>query len=79
MLFSHNNSMSSPKPPAKKKQKEEAPEFYSVYKIVNIRKPEIVYSEKLVFVNIDLTREDLATEEDREYGKDRALGAVLDV
>ncbi len=46
---------------------EDAPEFYSVYKIVNIRKPEIVYSEKFVFVNIDLTREDLATEEDRKY------------
>ncbi len=34
--------------------------------MLNEKKPEVVYSEKFVITNIDLTRIDLATEEDKK-------------
>ncbi len=50
---------------------EDFPEFYADYKIVNVRRPEVVYTDKFVITNIDLTRIDLATAGDREYGVDK--------
>ena len=47
-----------------------APEFYATYKILNEHNPKIVYSEKLVISNVDLTRIDLATDVDKEYRTD---------
>ena len=49
----------------------EAPEFYATYKLINVRNPGLVYSDKFVICNIDLTRTDLATEEDRRHGIDK--------
>ena len=48
-----------------------APEFYATYKIINVRKLEVVYSESFVISNIDLTRIDLATPKDKKYGLDK--------
>ena len=48
----------------------DAPEFYATYKLINI-KSDKVYSEKIIISNIDLTRPDLATDEDRRYGLDK--------
>ena len=48
----------------------EAPEFYAVYKVLNEKHPEVVYSDKLIITNIDLNRIDLATDEDRFYKTD---------
>ena len=48
----------------------DAPEFYATYKLINI-KSDKVYSDKLIISNIDLTRPDLATEEDKRYGLDK--------
>ena len=42
------------------------PEFCATFMMLNEKKPEIVYSEKFVITNIDLTRIDLATEEDKK-------------
>ena len=47
------------------------PEFHSTYKVLNTKHPEVVYSEKLIISNIDLTRIDLATEEDRKFKTDK--------
>lgn len=49
---------------------EERPEFYSTYKLINVKNIDQIYSEKLIISNIDLTRPDLATDEDRKYGID---------
>ena len=49
---------------------EDAPEFYATYKLINERNKKKVYSEKLVISNIDLTRPDLATKEDKRYHLD---------
>ena len=48
----------------------EQPEFYSTYKLINVRNIGQIYTEKLIISNVDLTRLDLATEEDRKYGID---------
>ena len=48
----------------------DAPEFYATYKLINERNKNKVYSEKLVISNIDLTRPDLATKEDKRYHLD---------
>ena len=48
---------------------ENAPEFYATYKLMNTRNSRI-YSEKFIISNIDLTRPDLATGEDKRYGLD---------
>ena len=45
------------------------PEFYATYKFINI-KNFISYSDKMRLSVLDLTRIDLATEEDRSYGID---------
>ncbi len=47
---------------------EKYPEFHATYKILNVKKPEVEYSNKFIISNIDLTRIDLATEEDKKYG-----------
>jgi len=44
----------------------EHPEFYSTYQLLNI-KNHMLYSDKLRLSVLDLTRTDLATEEDRSY------------
>ena len=53
---------------------QEKPEFYASYKILNERHPEIVYSEKIGIINIDLTRIDLAEDTDREFRIDLWAG-----
>ena len=45
----------------------EYPEFYSTYKLINVRDVNQVYTEKFVISNVNLTRPDLATEEDKKY------------
>ena len=45
------------------------PEFYATYKFINIKNL-ISYSDKIRLSVLDLTRIDLATEEDRSYGID---------
>ena len=49
----------------------DAPEFFSIYMLVNKNKPAQIYSDKLSIINIDLTNIGLAAEEDRRYGVDR--------
>ena len=44
----------------------EHPEFYSTYQFLNV-KNHTIYSDKLCLCVLDLTRIDLATEEDRQY------------
>ena len=44
----------------------EYPEFYAKYQLLNV-KNSIKYSDKLCLYVLDLTRTDLATEEDRQY------------
>ena len=44
----------------------EYPEFYAAYQFLNV-KNSIKYSDKLCLYVLDLTRTDLATEEDRQY------------
>lgn len=46
------------------------PEFYSTYKLINVRNIDQIYTEKLVISNVDLTKLELATEEDRRYRLD---------
>ena len=46
---------------------EEAPEFYSTFKVINQKNPELVYTEKFKISNVNLKRIDLATDEDKEY------------
>ena len=41
------------------------PEFCATYKLLNVKRPKVVYSEKLILTNIDLTRIDLAVDEDK--------------
>ena len=48
----------------------EAPAFYSDYKLINTRQDKLVYTEKLIITNIDLTNIDLASEEDKKYKLD---------
>lgn len=50
---------------------EKSPEFYATYKIVNVKNPKSIYSEKFIISNIDLTKIDLATKQDKKYGIDR--------
>ncbi len=50
---------------------EDSPEFCATYKLLNERNPKVVYSEKLIITNIDLTRPDLADEEDRKNKLDK--------
>ncbi len=50
---------------------EESPEFCATYKLLNERDPKVVYSEKFIITNIDLTRENLADGVDREFGLDQ--------
>ena len=45
---------------------EERPEFYAAYKLINIKNHQ-VYNDDLTLYVADLTRIDLATEEDRRY------------
>ena len=45
------------------------PEFYATYKLMNVKNHHI-YSDKLTLSVVDLSRIDLATEEDREYSID---------
>ena len=40
------------------------PEFFSTYKLMNVRNPGRIYTDKLIISNVDLTRPDLATEDD---------------
>ncbi|MBO5281790.1 MAG: Rpn family recombination-promoting nuclease/putative transposase, partial [Lachnospiraceae bacterium] len=47
----------------------ENPEFYATYRFLN-EKNHMIYSDKLRISVLDLTRIDLATEEDRMYGID---------
>ena len=49
---------------------EDYPEFFANYKLINVRNKESVYTEKFIISNINLTRPDLATQEDKEYGLD---------
>ena len=49
----------------------DAPEFYSTFKLINEKDINQIYSEKIRISNINLTRIDLATEEDRKYKIDR--------
>ena len=44
----------------------EAPEFYATYRMLNI-KNHMLYSSKITLSVVDLTRKDLATEEDKQY------------
>ena len=46
---------------------EEAPEFYSTFKVINQKNPELVYTEKFKISNVNLKRIDLATDEDKAY------------
>lgn len=46
------------------------PEFYSTYKLINVRDTNQVYTEKFIISNVNLTRPDLATEEDKKYKLD---------
>lgn len=46
------------------------PEFNALYQLLNV-KTKTLYSEKFSIHVIDLSRIDLATEEDRHYGIDR--------
>lgn len=48
----------------------EHPEFYAAYKLINVKKHHI-YSNSLTLYVADLTRIDLATEEDKQYHIDR--------
>ena len=48
----------------------DAPEFYSTFKLINEKNPGQVYSEKIRISNVNLTRIDLATEENKEYRVD---------
>ena len=48
---------------------EDAPEFYAIYELLN-RKTHRRYSDKLGIGVLDLTRIDLASEEDKAYGID---------
>ena len=50
---------------------EKTPEFYATYKIINEKNPEMVYSDNFIISNIDLTRIDLATPQDRKHGIDK--------
>ncbi len=45
---------------------EDHPEFYAAYKLINIKNHQ-VYNDDLTLYVVDLTRIDLATEEDRHY------------
>ena len=49
---------------------EDYPEFFANYKLINVRNKESVYTEKFIISNINLTRPDLATQDDKEYGLD---------
>ena len=49
---------------------EDAPEFYSTFKLINEKNPGKVYSEKLRISNVNLTRIDLATYDDKEHKVD---------
>ncbi len=49
---------------------EDSPEFYADYKLINSKKLDVIYTDNFIISNIDLTRIDLATEEDRKYGVD---------
>lgn len=48
---------------------EEYPEFYATYKLKNIKNNHI-YSDNFILSVVDLSRIDLATEEDKAYGID---------
>ncbi len=47
----------------------EHPEFYATYKLLNVKNYSI-YSDKFRLSVVDLTRVDMATEEDKQYGID---------
>jgi predicted transposase/invertase (TIGR01784 family) len=49
---------------------EDKPEFYATYKMMNTKKFNI-YSDKFILSVIDLSKIDLATEEDKAYGIDQ--------
>ena len=44
----------------------ESPEFYATYKLINIKNHKI-YSDSFTLSVVDLSRIDLATDEDRKY------------
>ena len=44
----------------------EAPEFYATYKMLNV-KTHTIYNDKFILSVLNLTRKDLATEEDKQY------------
>lgn len=48
---------------------EEYPEFYATYKLTNVKNGHI-YSDNFILSVVDLSRIDLATEEDKAYGID---------
>ena len=50
---------------------EDAPEFYSTFKLINVKNHSQVYSEKIRISNVNLRRIDLATEEDKLYRIDQ--------
>ena len=50
---------------------EEEPEFYATYMWINRKKLTQVYSDKMVISNVNLSRIDLATEEDKKYCIDK--------
>ncbi len=45
---------------------EESPEFYATYKLINVKNHE-VYSDNFILSVVDLSRIDLATDEDKKY------------
>ena len=49
---------------------EDAPEFYATYKLINEKNGKQVYTDKFIISNIDLTKIDLATDEDKKWGID---------
>jgi len=49
----------------------EYPEFYATYKLINEKNMKCVYTENFIISNVDLTRIDLADEDDKKYGLDK--------
>ena len=49
----------------------DAPEFFATYKWINEKNISQVYSDKMIIKNVNLSRIDLATDEDKKQGIDR--------
>ena len=48
----------------------DSPDFFSTYLLINKNKLKQIYSDKLSIINVDLTKIELSTEEDRKHGVD---------